>query len=458
MSDNNIKLQPNGREQDISILPPGYLSSVIIIEAPMGQDLYKKLTAQWQAARAHIEIADAAFSVLRFILLLGGIGWLVFSDLSRETVNDVTRTFIFFVTYSVFIYLWLFVSPQKKRTIYIFSLSFDLILAFHLVRVTGGFDSSFFIGFYLITALYSFYYGLRGGAAIATVAAVFYLLSGGLDFSKLAWTDFSLRVSFLFLIAVPLGMLSQQLKKDKDEIGHLNKELNEFIDELRYVQGKLIQAEKLSALGRLTADVAHEIRNPLTSIGGFARRLDKRLEPDSKEKEYSGIVISEVDRLEKILRDVLTFSRRAALHLEYQNINEPVNVATRTFSDMCGEQSISIEKNLDTSLPQVLIDGEQVRQALNNLITNAIDAMPKGGTLTINTLMQTLNHVDYVVVEIADTGTGIPTEKLNMIFEPFYTTKEIGIGTGLGLSICKKIMDEHNGLIHAEIQEGEITK
>ncbi|GBE04801.1 sensor protein ZraS [bacterium BMS3Abin10] len=424
----------------------------------MGQDLYKKLTAQWQAARAHIEIADAAFSVLRFILLLGGIGWLVFSDLSRETVNDVTRTFIFFVTYSVFIYLWLFVSPQKKRTIYIFSLSFDLILAFHLVRVTGGFDSSFFIGFYLITALYSFYYGLRGGAAIATVAAVFYLLSGGLDFSKLAWTDFSLRVSFLFLIAVPLGMLSQQLKKDKDEIGHLNKELNEFIDELRYVQGKLIQAEKLSALGRLTADVAHEIRNPLTSIGGFARRLDKRLEPDSKEKEYSGIVISEVDRLEKILRDVLTFSRRAALHLEYQNINEPVNVATRTFSDMCGEQSISIEKNLDTSLPQVLIDGEQVRQALNNLITNAIDAMPKGGTLTINTLMQTLNHVDYVVVEIADTGTGIPTEKLNMIFEPFYTTKEIGIGTGLGLSICKKIMDEHNGLIHAEIQEGEITK
>ncbi|HDZ61796.1 MAG TPA: sensor histidine kinase [Nitrospirae bacterium] len=419
--------------------------------------LYQKLKIRWEKSKIHIEIADTAFSFLRLILFLGGIGWLIFSDIPQETFRDVTLIIIYFVAYSVLIYLWLFLSPQKKKTIYIFCLAFDLVFASLLVRATGGFGSSFFNGFYLITALYSFYYGLRGGTAIAVIAAVLYLISGGFDFSTLAWTDFSLRISFLFLIALPLGMLSQQLKKDKDKIGHLNKELNESIEELKYVQGKLIQAEKLSALGRLTADVAHEIRNPLTSIGGFARRLDKKLAPNSREKEYSEIVISEVDRLEKILRDVLTFSRKAALHLEYQDINEPVYAAIRTFSDMCSEQAMSIEKNLDTSLPQVLIDGEQVRQALNNLITNALDSMPKGGTLTINTLMQILNHVDYIIIEIVDTGTGIPREKLNMIFEPFYTTKEIGIGTGLGLSICKKIMDEHNGLIHAETQKGKGT-
>ncbi len=419
--------------------------------------LYQKLKSRWEKSKTHIEIADTAFSFLRLILLGGGIGWLVFSDIPNKTFEDVTRIIIYFVAYSVLIYLWLFFSPQKKRTIYVFCLVFDLVFASLLVRATGGFGSSFFNGFYLITALYSFYYGLRGGAAIAVIAAILYLISGNFDFSILAWTDFSLRVSFLFLIALPLGMLSQQLKKDKYEIGNLNKELNESIEELRYVQGKLIQAEKLSALGRLTADVAHEIRNPLTSIGGFARRLDKKLVPGSIQKEYSEIVISEVDRLEKILRDVLTFSRKAALHMEYQDINDPAKDAVFTFSGICTEQSINIEQKLNTSLPAVLIDREQVRQAVDNLLSNAIDAMPGGGTLTIKTSMDNLYHVDYVAIEVSDTGTGIPKEKINMIFEPFYTTKEIGIGTGLGLSICKKIIDEHNGLIRAENLEGKGT-
>jgi signal transduction histidine kinase len=324
-----------------------------------------------------------------------------------------------------------------------------------LVNITGGFDSSFFNGFYLMTALYSFYYGPLQGIVVAAIAALLYLVSGNFDFTKLYWTDFSLRVAFLFLLAVPLGMLSQKLKTGKDKIEHLNKELQEYIEGLRDIQGKLVQAEKLSAIGRLTADVAHEIRNPLTSIGGFARRLDKKLIPGSKEKEYAELIIFEVNRLERILRDVLAFSREPKANMEPQGINEVVKESIKTFSDICNEQSIRIEENLNGSLPPVLIDRDQIREAITNLISNAVDAMPTGGVLKVRTFMERMYEVNYVVVEVADTGSGISEEELNMIFEPFYTTKRIGSGTGLGLSICKKIVDEHNGLIRVISEPGK---
>ncbi len=465
MSDNNEKLQSWVRVQGLSAILFGYFPLLCIKivhvcicrQRIMEQNFQNKLKTRWNTARSYIEIADVAFIFLRFIILCGGIGWLIFSNIPQKTFVDVRGLFIFFVLYSIVIYLWLFLSPRGKRTIYGFSLLFDLLFTSLLVKVTGGFESSFLNGFYLITALYSFYYGFAFGTAIATISALLYLISGSFDFNKLYWTDFSVKIAFLFLLAVPLGMLSQKLKKDKEKIESLNKDLEGYIEELRNVHGRLIQVEKLSALGRLTADVAHEIRNPLTSIGGFARRLDKKLMRDSKEKEYAGIVISEVDRLERILKDVLTFSREARFNMEYQKINGAIGESLKIFVDMCNEQSIRIEEKLDESLPPVLIDRDQVRVAVNNLISNAIDAMPEGGSLRVNTLMNELYNVNYAVVEVADTGPGIPGERITTIFEPFYSTKEVGAGTGLGLSICKKIIDEHNGLLRVESEPGKCT-
>ncbi len=407
--------------------------------------------------KAYIEAVDIAFVTLRIILFCGGIGWLIFSDISPATFADVSRVFMFFAVYSIFIYVWLFLSPQRKKHIYGAALFFDLLYASLLVSVTGGFDSSFLNGFYLITALYSFYYGLMPGTIIAVVASGLYFVSSGHELTLLHWTDFFVRIAFMFLLAVPLGMLSQKLKQDKSHIEDLNKDLGKYIEELRSVQGKLIQVEKLSALGRLTADVAHEIRNPLTSIGGFARRLNNRLSEGSREKEYAEIVVAEVDRLERILRDVLTFSQEARSDMQYQKVNRIVREAIKTFDGMCTEQSVRIDMDLNSSLPLVLIDKDQVRLAVNNLITNAIDVMPNGGVLTVKTYTEQLSEVDYVVVEVMDTGVGMPHEALNMIFEPFFTTKEIGAGTGLGLSICKKIIDENNGLIFVISELGKGT-
>jgi signal transduction histidine kinase len=407
--------------------------------------------------KAWIEAVDIAFVTLRIILFCGCIGWLVYSDISRDTFVNASRVFLFFAVYSFFIYAWLFLSPQRKKYIYGIALLFDLVYASLLVSVTGGFNSSFLNGFYLITALYSFYYGLIPGTIIATIASGLYFVSSGYELSLLHWTDFFVRIAFMFLLAVPLGMLSQKLKKDKSHIEVLNKDLEKYIEELRSVQEKLIQVEKLSALGRLTADVAHEIRNPLTSIGGFARRLNNKLSEGSREKEYAEIVVTEVDRLERILRDVLTFSQEKKSEMKYQEVNGILREALNTYEGACADQSVRIELDIDASLPLVLIDKDQVRLALNNLISNAIDVMPQGGVLTVKTHTEEVSHVEYIAVEVMDTGPGMPHEALNMIFEPFFTTKEIGAGTGLGLSICKKIADENNGLIYVVSELGKGT-
>lgn len=418
---------------------------------------HMKLNDLWLRARVHLDAADLAFIALRLVIFSGGIGWLIFADIPLETVRYVSAIFTYFAVYCIIIYAWLFFSPQKKNLVYGFALFFDLMYSCLLIKVTGGFESSFFNGLYLVTALYSFYFGLAPGTAIAAVSGALYYISCLDDFHTLHWTDFLVRVSFLFLLAVPLGMLSQKLKRDKRKIEDLNSDLQGYIEELRNVQGKLIQVEKLSALGRLTADVAHEIRNPLTSIGGFARRLHKKLNEGSKEKGYAEVVVNEVDRLEKILRDVLSFSREAKYRFEYQGIGSAVSDSVRAFEEVCADQGIQIKQEFDPSLPKVLIDSDQVRQAVNNLISNSVDAMPKGGDLSIRTYMEELYDVSYVVVEVSDSGPGIHHESLYRIFEPFYTTKEIGVGTGLGLAICKKILDEHNGLIFADSDEGKGT-
>lgn len=423
----------------------------------MTKQLYKKLRAGAANISTYIETTDIAFFCLRLIIFCGGMGWLYFSNFPPAELKKVANVFYFFIAYSFFIYLFFFRSPHRKRRIYSFALVFDLVYASLLVSVTGGFESSFFNGFYLITAIYSFYYGLARGTLVAAVAAVLYLLSNNYNYHELHWTDFMVRIAFMFLLAVPLGMLSQKLNRDKAKIENLNKDLKAYIDELRNVQGKLIQVEKLSALGRLTADVAHEIRNPLTSIGGFARRLNSKLTEGSREKEYSDIVVSEVDRLERILRDVLTFSRESRNVMSYQEINGVVSESLKAFRGLCDEQGIVIEEDLGTLLPEIFIDKDQIRQALNNLILNAIDVMSGGGRLTVRSYLENMYEVTYVVVEVSDKGPGLPLEALDMIFEPFFTTKEIGAGTGLGLSICKKIMDEHNGLIFVDSEPGAGT-
>jgi len=232
----------------------------------------------------------------------------------------------------------------------------------------------------------------------------------------------------------------------------LEEEVEKKARQIKSTQDKLIQAEKLAALGRLTADIAHEIRNPLTALGGFGRRLQRTAHTD-EQKKYTAIIVSEADRLEHILRDVLVYSRWARFHFEKMEVADAVVDSIALFAEICREHAIEIVTDFATRLP-VLLEKDQVKQAVNNLISNAVDAMEQGGTLTIATALVGKNDIAYVALTVSDTGPGIPADKLDIVFEPFYSSKKIGQGTGLGLAITRKIVEEHGGFTAAENRPG----
>jgi PAS domain S-box-containing protein len=227
-------------------------------------------------------------------------------------------------------------------------------------------------------------------------------------------------------------------------------------EEKKRLQAMLAQSEKLAALGRFTANVAHEIRNPLTSVGGFARRLKGRITGDGKQKEYVEFIIAEVSRLENILKNVLSFSREIVPRYEEHDIHEIIERVLMMNDDLFREKSIEVRKEY-ADLPAILIDADQFLEVLENIVLNAVDAMPEGGFLNVSTGESESSAGRFVSVRIDDTGMGIPEDKMDMIFEPFFTTKISEKGTGLGLSITKKIMETLRGSVDISSVEGKWT-
>ncbi|MFP7756031.1 sensor histidine kinase [Thermodesulfobacteriota bacterium B35] len=260
------------------------------------------------------------------------------------------------------------------------------------------------------------------------------------------------------LLAETFNEMTRELEiareKEKTWTETLEEEVERKTEELKKSRDRLIHAEKLASLGRLTADVAHEVRNPLMSIGGFARRLNKCL-TGGREKQYAEIIIGQVDRLESILRDVLTFSRGVQYRFEKRHPEKIIATAVERYKHLSTELGITIRVRSEGSVPPVLIDEEQAVEALGNLVVNGMDAMPGGGVLTITVGTEPLNMITYVYIRVEDQGQGIPEDELPYIFEPFFSTKEIGHGTGLGLSITRKIIEEHGGFIKAESPPGK---
>jgi len=223
-------------------------------------------------------------------------------------------------------------------------------------------------------------------------------------------------------------------------------------EEKQRLRDQLAEAEKLSALGRIAANVADEIRNPLTTVGGFARRLH-RIADSEKEREYAAYIISEVGRLEGVLRDVLAFSRTRSPLLEDHDIREIFDEVLETWEERFGRQAIIVQKSYGGDTV-VRVDRTQVSEAIGCIIENAVDAMPRGGTLSIVIDRETVSGAPYARVKLQDTGEGIPAEKIGKVFEPFFTTKLSPKGTGLGLPIAKRIMEEAGGMVMIKSTQG----
>ncbi len=226
-------------------------------------------------------------------------------------------------------------------------------------------------------------------------------------------------------------------------------ELQKSLDRLRQAQKEIVHSEKLATIGKMAAHVAHEIRNPLSTIGGFARAILKR--PDSVERvtKNAKIIAEESTRLENMLRGVMDFSRPSAPAPKPADFNATVEKAFRTHAELLSSRNIHSSMDLDSSLPEVTFDENQIMQVIHNMIRNAADSMPQGGALGL----KTSREGETVCLQIADSGSGIPPHIMDRLFDPFFTTKPDG--TGLGLAVSKKIVDDHGGRVEVQSTIGK---
>jgi signal transduction histidine kinase len=228
----------------------------------------------------------------------------------------------------------------------------------------------------------------------------------------------------------------------------LNTRLRDAVRELSEAQKRLIEQEKFRSLGEMTANIAHEIKNPLVIIGGFAKRLAKRGSAEETESRYIDIILKEVERLETILNEVLSYVRSNPIQTGPCSLNDSMDEVLYLFASDTAWSGVTVVKEYDEGLPSVACDSQQIRQVFINILMNAYDAMQGKGTITIRTEQRSVDDRPFVVVSLTDTGGGIDPSIIDNIFNPFFTTKERG--TGLGLAISNKIIMSHNGRIEIE--------
>lgn len=389
---------------------------------------------------------------------MGGLGWLIFSNLRPLDRFNIALILALFCAYSSLLYWFILSWPKIIKKLYLVALILDLAFIYFLIRFTGGIKSNFHLAFYLLVALHSFYYGMRLGLCVAIVSSILYIFSDLPGIGSLYWTDLTLRLSFLILIAVSLGLLSEKERNSRIRIENLNMELEnksrslgEAYANLKETQEHLSQSEKLASIGTLAAGVAHEINNPLDGIQNCMRTIINELGNQEQTLRYLKLASDGLVRIDNIVRKLLDFARQSDLNMVHVNIKEVILKALELVAHRIDEQGIILTQRFDRDIPLILGDGRYLQQVFLNIILNAVDAMPRGGSLTIIGK----NEPYKVSISIIDTGCGIPAENLERIFDPFFTTKGVGEGTGLGLSVSLGIVKEHKGNIRVE---SEINK
>ena len=223
--------------------------------------------------------------------------------------------------------------------------------------------------------------------------------------------------------------------------------------ELREIQQALLQSEKLAAMGRLTSQIAHELNNPIYGIMNTLELLKTEIPPENKRRRILELSLSEIQRLSEMLRNMLSFSKPEEEKRRPVKIDELIEGILLVMEKQMKESNIQVEASFDSDIPEVMASTNQMRQVMLNILKNAKEAMPKGGTLTV----RTAREGNKILITTQDTGIGIPEEIRDKIFEAFFTTKQKVKGVGLGLSVCYGIIKDHGGEIKVESEEGKGT-
>ena len=261
-------------------------------------------------------------------------------------------------------------------------------------------------------------------------------------YDKMARSDFDTNVfekgdeQFLAILADQAAIAVQNAR--------LFEAFKEAEKRLRDTQTLLLRTEKLAALGEMSAKMAHEIRNPLTSIGGFARRVSKALKANDPNKDYLEVIIRETDRLERILNEQLQFAQLSRPRLKMEDLNSVVEQSLVLVSEESLRKKAKILKRLSLDLPKLLLDSDKMKQVLINILQNALKFLPVGGKIKV----ETKRAGDFVHVIIGNEGERIPGELMDRLFVPFFTSGKDG--TGLGLAVAYQIVKEHGGEIRVK--------
>ena len=317
--------------------------------------------------------------------------------------------------------------------------------------------------YYLPIILAAYRFGLRGGLVTSVAVSLIYLphvifqWTGSFLSNLVRFTEIGLYI----IVGSLAGFLSQRVqnerdryKKTADKLEKSYKKLEAQTVQLSEMESQLRSADRLAVLGELSASLAHEVRNPLGSIKGASDILKKRCSEDKVVREFTNLLIKEVERLNKVVENYLGMARKTSEHTEKADLKKEIRSVLEILNHPIRKKQITVTWHSNDHPHIILMQDVEVRQVFLNILLNAISAVEKDGRIEIQTTMAD----GEVQVEIKDTGMGIEPEQLQKIFHPFFTSKEKG--TGLGLAIVKRIMETHGGhiAVDSEMNTGTTVK
>jgi signal transduction histidine kinase len=407
----------------------------------------------WHAIFRLLERDERVFAVLLAVAMVGGLATLGLVPLRPRERIDIYSLVVWFALYKAGIFALVTVNPRATRAIFLGALGIDLLLVFVLVFLTGGGNSLFYLLFFPLVAVNAYYFGPWVALAAALIAGALMAAAAALAPPWIGWTGVTLLTVLFGLPAVVVGLVAERERRARGEVERLNAELTGTLSRLQDAQQELLVAERMATVGRLSLKVAHEVRNPISAIELNAEMLQDivRARSGADMDEAGGLVASirdQVNTLDALTEEYLAFARFPRPHFDEESVNHLVKELADFVRPVATRQGLAIHVETDGNVPMMEIDRGLLRQAIHNLVKNGMEALSRGGELTIASRLAG----DAVDIVVSDTGAGIQREVAERLFEPFFTTKPQG--TGLGLSIARQITEEHGGELRWENRAG----
>ena len=398
----------------------------------------------WHAIFRLLERDERVFAVLLAVAMVAGLATLGLVPLRPRQQIDLNSLVLWFTLYKIGIFALVTVYPTRTRAIFLGALGIDLLLIFVLMFLTAGRDTLFYHLFFPLLAVNAYYFGPWLALATALVAGGLFAAASALAPPFAGWTAVSILAALFGIPAVTVGIVAERERRARSEVERLNTQVTGTLNRLQATQQELLVAERMATVGRLSLRVAHEVRNPIAAIELNAELLQDIVKerPGTNMDEAGGLVTAirdQVNTLDALTEEYLAFARFPKPHFEEESLNHLLEELAAFLRPVATRQGLTINVANDPAAPMMEVDRPLLRQAVLNLLKNGMEALSRGGAITLGSRWDG----EALEVFVSDTGSGITSEVAGRLFEPFFTTKPQG--TGLGLSITRQIIEEHGG-------------